>query len=90
MKRYLITLATELDGHSASESYYLETTGDLMKTQMLNILFEPAKKDNEFTIEHEHGNNIYGTAYGDAFALKWVELKDFKTNKIYYLSSRTG
>ena len=90
MKRYIISVATELEGHAGSESFFLETTQDLLKAQMLNMLFAPAKKDNEFVIEHESENNIYGKAYGYDFALKWRELGDFKTNKIYYLSSRTG
>ena len=90
MKRYIITVATELDGHAGSEAYFVETKNEFPKKEMLNILFKNAKIDNEFVINHEKENNIYGTTYGFEFAMKWREIEDYKTNKIYYLSSRTG
>jgi len=90
MKRYIITVATELDGHAGSEAFYVEMKNEFPKKEMLNILFREAKKDNEFVITHENENNIYGTTYGFEFSMKWKEIENYKTNKIYYLSSRTG
>lgn len=90
MKKYIITIASELDGHAGSEALYLETPSEFPKKQMLDIIFKDVKNDNEFVITHENDNGIYGTAYGSDFSMKWKELKDFETNKLYYLSSRTG
>jgi hypothetical protein len=90
MRKYIITIASELDGHAGGEALYLETPTDFPKKEMINMIFKGVKDDNEFVITHENENNIYGTAYGSEFSMKWKELKDFKTNKLYYLSSRTG
>lgn len=90
MRKYIITIASELDGHASSEAFYLETPAEFPKKEMLNIIFREEKNANEFVITHDNENNIYGRAYGFEFSMKWKELKDFKTNKIYYLSSRTG
>ena len=44
MKRYIITVATELDGHAGSEAFYVEMKNEFPKKEMLNILFREAKK----------------------------------------------
>ena len=90
MRKYMITIASELDGHAGSEALYLETPAEFPKKEMLNIIFKDAKDDDVFVITHENDNGIYGKAYGSDFSMKWKELKNFKTNKLYYLDSRTG
>lgn len=91
MRKYIITIATELDGHASSETCFMETPYEYSKQAMLDIMFKDAKIDNELVINHETDDNIYGSSYGCEFSMKVRELEeDIKHNKIYYLSSRTG
>ena len=90
MIKYIVSVATELDGHAFSETFYLETTEKMTTDKIIDIVFYEAKKENELQIKHIKNNKVWGDIYGFTFALEWRELEDIKQNKLYYLSSRTG
>jgi hypothetical protein len=90
MIKNIVSVATELDGHAFSETFYLETTEKMTTDKIIDIVFYEAKKENELQIKHIKNNKVWGDIYGFTFALEWRELEDIKQNKLYYLSSRTG
>jgi len=90
MIKYIVSVATELDGHAFSETFYLETTEKMTTDKIIDIVFYEAKKENELQINTIKNNKVWGDIYGFTFALEWRELEDIKQNKLYYLSSRTG
>lgn len=54
MKKYLISIATELDGHSGSESWYLQTDEQMSRKDFLSYLpkmFNAPNSNEDFTFE---------------------------------------
>ena len=90
MRKYLISVALELDGHSSSESYYLESQRVLNANEVIDIIYAQEIEENELTIDMDRGSQAYGTIYGYAFALSITELVNVQPNTMYYTSSRTG
>jgi stress response protein SCP2 len=70
MIKYIVSVATELDGHAFSETFYLETTEKMTTDKIIDIVFYEAKKENELQIKHIKNNKVWGDIYGFTFAFR--------------------
>ena len=91
MRKYLVSVATELDGHASSEVYYLETDKFLKAKDIVMTLFGTEVSNNEIEIDMERDSQVYGRLYGDyAFALTCTYIPKVERDTLYEASARTG
>ena len=91
MRKYLITVATEMDGHAGSESYYLQSDNPVTMSQIVNAIFSKEIDDREYVEHSKTDARVYGEVYGMPFALTVTILPSRMTKlKLYFTESRTG
>lgn len=91
MRKYLVSVATELQGHAGSDVYYLETDKFLKAKDIVMTLFASEISNNEIVIDIERDSEVYGRLYGDyAFALTCTYIPKVVQDTLYEASSRTG
>lgn len=89
MIKYIITIATELDGHASADAYYVQREEPISPMGAMDIIF--AGSPYEITHSNPPQGKYWGNVNGFSFALTIGNLKTRMTkNTFYQTSSRTG
>ena len=104
MKRYIMTMATELDGHAGSTTAFINSENVLTRSEALNIVQQVYGdtmkfKESQSSVEHnspssycgELVNHIGTYEYRTPIAITVMQLPAKLTkNRVYITESRTG
>lgn len=89
MIKYIITIATELDGHASADAYYVQREEPITPKDAMDIIF--AGSSYEITHSNPPQGMYWGNVDGFAYAFTISNLKTRMTkNTFYQTSSRTG
>jgi hypothetical protein len=104
MKRYIMTMATELDGHAGSTTAFINSENGLTRSEALNLVQQVYGETGRFeeypkSVEHNSASSYYGdlvsnigtNEYRTRIAITVMQLPAKLTkNRVYITESRTG